>query len=382
MFKPLSLAFIFSSIFTFYCQAEGPPPAAVHVDEVKNMEVAPSVWRTGFVISRNDALVSARSTGQIIALLEEGDEVFKGDVLFQVDDSQLKLQLSQQKAKLRQQQANVTFLGNEVERLKRLVKTKTSSLTDLERSQSAHDVAKAALDAEKSRLAQIEKTISYARLTSPFTGMVTERVAQVGSVVTPGDPVLRLVDLLNKDISLSVPLSSWPYVKKGMSLRVSSELGEQELKVRQAVPVGNKAGRLMQVLLEASNLDWPVGLDVKVALPLLDVNEGGLLIPRDALILRRGGNAVFKLDENLIAKKVNVTESVGIDAYILVDGDLSPGDKVVIRGAERLRDGMKVTIKQDNSNLVTLRKDKMKQGQTDNMSSARSNTSAEKGNKS
>ena len=69
-----------------------------------------------------------------------------------------------------------------------------------------------------------------------------------------------------------------------------------------------------------------------------------LAVPRDALILRREGASVFKVLADDTVKQVNVITGLGAGSHIEVIGDLTPGDRIVIRGAERLSDGMTVSI--------------------------------------
>ena len=72
-----------------------------------------------------------------------------------------------------------------------------------------------------------------------------------------------------------------------------------------------------------------------------------LTVPRDALVLRREGAFVFRIDDELNAEQVAVVTGLGAGKLIEVIGDISAGDRVVTRGAERLNTGMKVQINED-----------------------------------
>ena len=72
-----------------------------------------------------------------------------------------------------------------------------------------------------------------------------------------------------------------------------------------------------------------------------------LTVPRDALVLRPEGQSVFVIDANNVAQQISVTVGVGQGERIEVRGDVSPGDKVVIRGNERLQPGQTVTEMDD-----------------------------------
>ena len=75
-------------------------------------------------------------------------------------------------------------------------------------------------------------------------------------------------------------------------------------------------------------------------------------VPRDALILRQGGSYVFKVLEDGTAEKVPVETGVGYESLIEVRGQVSAGDKVVVRGGERLQPGQAVSVSSAGSGSV------------------------------
>jgi hypothetical protein len=90
-----------------------------------------------------------------------------------------------------------------------------------------------------------------------------------------------------------------------------------------------------------------VGQTVKVAVPTSDSREV-LTIPRDALVLRSEGQSVFVIDGKNQARKVSVKTGTGAGGEIEVLGDLAAGDRVVVRGNERLQPGQTVEIQESN----------------------------------
>ena len=69
-----------------------------------------------------------------------------------------------------------------------------------------------------------------------------------------------------------------------------------------------------------------------------------LAVPRDALILRREGTTIFKVKDDMTVEQVNVITGLGAGEHIEVSGDIVAGDRVVVRGGERLGNGMAVTL--------------------------------------
>ena len=77
-----------------------------------------------------------------------------------------------------------------------------------------------------------------------------------------------------------------------------------------------------------------------------------LSVARDALILRRQGASVFRVNSDNTVEQINVITGLGAGKYIEVIGNMNAGDKVVIRGAERLSTGMEVNIIEDATSEV------------------------------
>jgi multidrug efflux pump subunit AcrA (membrane-fusion protein) len=71
------------------------------------------------------------------------------------------------------------------------------------------------------------------------------------------------------------------------------------------------------------------------------------VVPRDALVLRRDGVSIFRVDGNNLAEQVSVTTGIAEGDYIEVSGGIMPGDRVIIRGSERLRSGQAVKISEE-----------------------------------
>jgi multidrug efflux pump subunit AcrA (membrane-fusion protein) len=72
-----------------------------------------------------------------------------------------------------------------------------------------------------------------------------------------------------------------------------------------------------------------------------------LIVPRDALVLRREGASVFRVNDDMTAEQVNVITGLGAGTMIEIIGEVKAGDLIVTRGAERLNSGMPVVIKSD-----------------------------------
>ena len=112
-------------------------------------------------------------------------------------------------------------------------------------------------------------------------------------------------------------------------------------RVRTLVPVGDLQSRLYEVRLTVAADGWSSGQSVRLSVPAA-ASRTATVVPRDSLVLRRDGTSVFRVGPDNTAEKVSVTTGIADGDYIEVGGKIGPGDRVIIRGGERLRDGMKV----------------------------------------
>ncbi len=109
---------------------------------------------------------------------------------------------------------------------------------------------------------------------------------------------------------------------------------------------------MFEVRLDVDAEIWTVGESVRLSMPTANVKEV-LAVPRDALILRREGASVFKVNDDMTVEQVTVITGLGDGDFIEVIGELHAGDVVVTRGAERLDTGMKVSSSNGTSGSVS-----------------------------
>ena len=363
----ISITFIANTVF-----AEGFPPANVNVVSAKMTELAPVIWVSGTVVSQNDSKIAAEIPGRLISLSAIGARVNRGDIIARLDDKNLKILAREEQANVLNRKAHLRFLEAEVVRKKQLVKQKLSPATELDKVISEHDIAKGDVIAAQARLEKIEQDLAYTELKAPFSGIVAQRIANLGEYVNNGSAIVRLVETDNSEASVFAPIVAYQFLKGAKELMVQSPLGEGKAAITTLVPVADSRSHLMEVRLDMTSFDWPIGLNIKAKVAN-GPSELSLAVPRDALVLRRDGISVFRINKNeagISAEKISVTVGTGMDGLVAVtsisrDNPIKAGDLIVIRGAERLQHGQHVAIKENNDELVPGGKD----GKNDNSSS-------------
>ncbi len=324
--------------------AAQPPPAPVITADVVRDEVQAKLRFSGTLISRFEAELSAETEGRVVKLARVGDRFRKGSVVAHLDDTLLRQTLAENQAGAQSQLARIKFLENEVARLSKLAETNHTTVSLLERTQSDLGVARSELEAARARIALTEERILRMRIAAPFDGVIVALHTEIGEWVSEGDAVAELVNTDSLEIETHVSADVLSYINVGDRIDVVVEGQFHQTELRAVVPVGDKASRLFELRLRPDGAIGQPGLPVEVWVPAT-APRNSLLIPEDALVIRHNGISVFRIEEDMTAVRVPVEPGLSAgNGLIEVNGPLKTGDKVVVRGGERLRDGLTVRI--------------------------------------
>jgi hypothetical protein len=158
-----------------------------------------------------------------------------------------------------------------------------------------------------------------------------------------GEDVLRLVDTRRREIALPAPIGLTAFIEPGLEVLVRGDGREQLHAVRAVVPVGDPVSRMVEVRLSAEESDWLIGAAVQVSLPS-EAPATVVAVPRDALVQRSGRNFVFRVGEDGMAEQIDADVGAAVGLWVSVASGIEPGDRVIVRGAERLASGQAVEV--------------------------------------
>ena len=319
------------------------PPAPVAIDEARKDLFSAAIWVSGTVISRNDARIGAETDGRVIWVADVGEKVTAGNPIARVDDTDLELELEDNRARLASLKAQRRFQQNNLDRLNRLAQSKNASVNQLDEAAATLDMTSQEIRRAEVTIAQTQRRIEQSRVLAPFTGVVVERLVQVGEFVNRGAEVARLVDVDNREIRAQAPLGVSGYIREGLEVAVEHEHNQTLAPVKRVIPVGDERSRMFEVRIAADNPSWVIGSPVRVALPNSDPRHL-VAVPRDALVLRGSEMFVLRVMSDNTVEKIQVDTGIGLGSLVEVIGDVTDGDRLVTRGAERLRPGQEVVV--------------------------------------
>jgi RND family efflux transporter MFP subunit len=299
-----------------------------------NVKVAPASKRslqlneeiTGTVRAKTRAAIEAKISGRVLAMNATlGQFVKAGDVLATLDAQEMQARAESAKAMLDQ-------ATSDERRTASLVATNAVSKSD-------YDAAKARLEVAKASVSEAQTMLGYAKVTAPFDGVITRKLADQGDLAAPGKPLLDLENPAQLRIEADIPEALIASLKIGASLDVTPKA---KATVAEISPTGDPNSRTFPVKLDlpAGNTMRP-GQFVRIAVPVREYEA--LVIPASALV-QRGQLQIVFVNDNSIAKlrliRTGRERSEGIEVLAGLDG----GESLVIEGADKLMDGQPLTV--------------------------------------
>ncbi len=319
----------------------------VKVVEAENIELAPGIWIAGTIISRHDANLSSEVEGRIELLVEVGDEIKEGEIIAKIDDTTIRMLVEEAKAGISPIEAKLNFFNREAKRLDQLAKGNNAAKNRLDEVISDRDQMRGELSMKKTLLSLARDRLKRTTITAPFTGVVAERFREEGEWAKIGDNLIRLVNVESKEVQGRIQQKSAVFIKKGDAIEVTDGQLKTMATVKTLVPVGDAISRLYEIRLDYQKPEWMAGHAVRIRVPTAKPQKA-LVVPRDALVIRENVIKVFRILKDNTAEAVPVKTGIADEHLIEVIGDINQGDKIVVRGNERLLPQQQVNIQETN----------------------------------
>jgi RND family efflux transporter MFP subunit len=314
----------------------------VVIREAESRSLTPMQQVAGTLISRHDARLAAQVEGQAVWVAEVGTRLARGKAATRLDDTLIREELAENEASVERALASVEFSRAELKRLEQLAEKSHAAESRLDQVRRDLAVARSELSAARARTDQSREKLQRTAILAPFDGVVTQRFIQAGEWADAGAAVVRLVDTAELEAQAWVPVTMLAHIREGMELKFTANGSRGTGKVRTLVPVGDRQSRLYEVRLVIDDGGWSPGQSVRLTVPTAAARTA-TVVPRDALVVRRDAVSVFRVTNDNVAEQLQVETGIADGDYIEVTGDVRAGDRIVIRGSERLRNGQAVS---------------------------------------
>lgn len=262
----------------------------------------------------------------------EGSFVTKGQLLFKVNDIELRAQLQQAKTK--------GGLASENERRAKLLLEKEAI------SQEEYDIARADYKLAQAQIQLIQAQISKTNLRAPFSGKIGLRSISTGTYVTPSILIAKLVNIEKLKITFSIPEKYVNQIKSNtnLSFTVAGSTEKYNAKVYAIEPEVEIATRTLKIRAITENKSRTLfpGTFANVVLPL-DIIENAIVVPTEAIVPIQNGKKVF-ISVGGKAKEIKVETTTRTDTSVLVLSGLNAGDTLITSGVMSLKNDTPVKV--------------------------------------
>jgi HlyD family secretion protein len=393
-------------------QSSPSPPLSVTVAKVHRGSVAERVTLTGMVAARAQGNLQSVITGEVLEVdVNVGDHVTAGQVLVRIDDSTIRAQLAQNVGNLNAAQAHLaqvqsgdlgasssaqanlssarvtyqTALSN-YQRNKQLFAQGFVSQSALEQAAQAEAAAQAALrsaqvtaqnavlgdgsaSAAQSEVRNAQAAVQEAQgaveltqaqlaqtvIRAPFTGVVTQRSVDPGTLAAPGTPLVQVSDLDPVYVNVNIPEENLPYIHSGTPVDITVDtLPGQTWHARvDAVNSATTAGTLSylaRIVLSNPELFLKAGMVANASF-VKSQHTDVVIVPRAAVFEGESGDEVYVLAKasgckcDGIARAVTVHRGLQTDMESEVSGPgIAPGMTVIVQRPDTLKEGSPVSI--------------------------------------
>ena len=329
---------------------------AYELASVKKEQIDITKTYVANIYSKNQVMVATRLMGFIKQMpIEEGDIVKKGELLFEVDPSDINSMLNQARGAVLQAKSGVLMAEmayadalKDYQRFKDLYEKGAVSKRDFEKMtlmknirEKQVDMAKGMLKQAEAALDRVKAQFKYAKVTSPIDGVVTMKMKKVAEMALPGYPVVVLSDLNSIKAKSFVKESDLDYFKLGMPVDIYVPALKKEFKgkVSNIIPSADPATHSFVVKYSFENAKGLIpGMYAKAKVVV--AKKEAVLVPFAALTTREGIVGVF-IDSDGRAKFVPVKEIAQKGDFIAVKG-LKGDERVILYPPANLVDGQKL----------------------------------------
>lgn len=307
------------------------PPIKVEIYEVSTISVADQVEIMGTVKAAKSAVISTRISGNIIDIsVIPGSQVKKGQTLVEINAGEISAKLLQAKAELDKASRNL-------QREQKLLAQSAATPEAVKAFEDIHKIAHASF-----KEAQI--MLSYTTISAPFDGQITKKLVDVGELASPGTPLLHLEDEKNLQVIADVPETIAHNIDLGMKMQISIPTIQltTEGEVSEIAPASDPLTRTVPIKLNiARSPSLRSGQFARVTLPGTTVET--LIVPGVSILAKGQLERVYLADTNRARLRLIRTGKIYPQGVEVLSG-LSPGDRLIIRGAEKVKDGQRIVF--------------------------------------
>ncbi|MCD6388743.1 MAG: efflux RND transporter periplasmic adaptor subunit [Desulfobulbaceae bacterium] len=322
------------------------PPVPVAVLKVEEVFMDRLLETSGDLRSRANVYVFPQIAGRVIEkiLVDKGDRVKKGQLLVVLNASLVKARFERASAAVDAACSQLELLQKDRQRLQFLFEHKAAPRQQLDRIFAEYKAAAASLKEAEAARREIRVLFDDHSIKAEIDGVVAERFFDPGNLSDTKKPILRLSDESLMKIELTAPETYFSRLRLGMQAEFRVAAYPQKLfhaSLEKMNPVFDPATRTIKLELQVANDGYLLRSGMYARVRLHMGSQKVLAISREALnrLPGTGSYYVFVVENNRVHQR-NIKVGLRQGEQVAVISGLQPRELVVVKGQNRLQDGM------------------------------------------
>ncbi len=304
---------------------------------------------SGTLEPEREAVLRAQVAGSVLqTYADQGQPVNTGAVLARIDASGIQDAYTSARANLVAARNAADVAAKDLARNQKLLAAGAIAERDIDQSRRTSIAAQASLEDAKSRLASAEKAYRSTTVTSPFSGVVSERPVSAGDVVQPGSALFTVVDPSSMRLEASVPAEQLASIRIGVPVNftVSGYPGRQFVgRITRINPTADPTTRQVRIYVSIPNAGRTLVGGLFANGRMSSATKMGLVVPATAVDVRGSAPTVMRVKQGKAEKvQVQIGLSDQSSETIEVISGLQAGDTLLLGAAQGITPGSAVRV--------------------------------------
>lgn len=303
-------------------------------EQIQSASVAQEMEFDGVVEAVNQAVVSAQTSGRIVALpFDVGDYVAKGDVVARFTDTEQQAALAAAQAQLEEARARSAEANQQYDRIADVFKKGLVAKAAFDQAEAGRQAALARVESAAAAVKDAQERLSHTRVLAPYSGIVVNRLTDIGAAVAPGSPLIEGLSLDHLRVRVDIPQQHIGPLRQHKKARVLLSSGQsvavEEMRIP---PSANASTHSFPVLLTlpTNSIADPVFPGTLVKVAFVSDQQSAILVPREAVARRGEVTAVYVVTDNHVEfRYIRLGKAVSAESYVVLAG-LNEGDTVLL----------------------------------------------------
>lgn len=317
-----------------------PEISGVTVSPVSLSTVDEVYTATGTVRANSTSVVASRVMGVVKSVsVREGDTVKAGQLLMVIDDRDAAQRVRAAKMAMESANQNKALAEKTWQRYKNLYDEKALTRQEMDQIETQKKVAESDYERAKAMADEAGTYLSFARVTAPISGRITEKRIDAGSMATPGIPLLTMESGGSYYVEVFIDSAYGKKIKTGMAAEAAVETLEQPLqgKIREVFPSVDPLSRTFTIKVEIRHSGLRSGLFARVQIPV--GKRETIVVPEQAVVEKGQLTGVYAVDSQGVVTYRLVRKGSTVAGGVEILSGLNTNDRIITAGVDRATDG-------------------------------------------